>query len=75
MNPNQAEVRPGLTGVMRVLGILAVMVAALIGALAVLGLIPQEALQEWFTKAGLTLVIVVGAAVAIALIARSGPKS
>lgn len=72
MNPNEAEAKPGLSGVLRGIGALAVLVVALIGALAVLGLIPQEALQEWFTKTGLVLVIVIAAAVAMALLARSG---
>ena len=72
MNPNQVEMRPGLPGAMRVIGMLSVVLAALIGVLAVLGVIPQEVLQEWVTKAALVLVIVVGAAVAIAMLARSG---
>ena len=71
MNPNQVEMRPGLPGAMRVVGMLSIVLAALIGVLAVLGVIPQEALQEWVTKAALVLVIVVGAAVAIAMLARS----
>ena len=75
MNPNQAESRGGLPGAMRAIGVLAVVVAALIGVLAVLGVIPQEALQEWFTKAGLVVVIVVAAAIAVALLARSGGKT
>ena len=75
MNPNQAESGGGLPGAMRAIGVLAVIVAALIGVLAVLGVIPDEALQEWFTKAGLVLVIVVAAAIAVALLARSGGKT
>ena len=75
MNPNQAESGGGLPGAMRAIGVLAVVVAALIGVLAVLGVIPQEALQEWFTKAGLVLVIVIAAAIAVALLARSGGKT
>ncbi|MEW6689885.1 MAG: hypothetical protein AB1452_12430 [Pseudomonadota bacterium] len=72
MNPNQVETGGGLPGAMRAVGALAVIVVALIGVLAVLEVIPREALQEWFTKAGLVLVIVVAAAVALALIARAG---
>lgn len=72
MNPNQAETGAGLPGAMRAIGALAVIVVALIGVLTVLDVIPREALQEWFTKAGLVLVIVVAAAIALALIARSG---
>lgn len=72
MNPNEAEVKPGLSGALRGIGALAILVVALIGVLAVLGMIPQEALQEWFTKAGLVLVIVIAAAIAVALLARSG---
>ena len=74
MNPNQAETGGGLPGAMRAIGALAVIVVALIGVLTVLEVIPREALQEWFTKAGLVLVIVVAAAIALALIARSGAK-
>ena len=68
----EPEVRPGLSGALRGIGALAVLVVALIGVLAVLGVIPQEALQEWFTKAGLVLVIVIAAAIVLALLARSG---
>ena len=75
MNPNQVESGGGLPGAMRVIGVLAIIVVALIGILAVLGVIPQEALQEWFTKAGLVLVIVVAAAIALALLARSGGRT
>lgn len=74
MNPNQAETGGGLPGAMRAIGAFAIIVVALIGVLAVLEVIPREALQEWFTKAGLVLVIVVAAAIALALIARSGGK-
>jgi hypothetical protein len=72
MNPNQTETGAGLPGAMRAIGALAVVVVAAIGVLAVLEVIPREALQEWFTKAGLVLVIVVGAAVALGMIARGG---
>jgi hypothetical protein len=75
MNPNQAETGGGLPGAMRAIGALAVIVVALIGVLAVLEIIPREALQEWFTKLGLVVVIVVAAGVAVALIARTGGKS
>lgn len=75
MNPNQTETGGGLPGAMRAIGALAVIVVALIGVLTVLDVIPREALQEWFTKAGLVLVIVVAAAIALALIARAGGKS
>ena len=72
MDPMQAETKPGLPGALRGIGALAVLVVALIGILAVLGVIPQEALQEWFTKAGLVLVIVIAAAIALGMLARSG---
>ena len=72
MNPNQAETRRGLPGAMRAIGALAIVVVALIGVLTVLEVIPREALQEWFTKAGLVLVIVIAAAIALGLLARAG---
>ena len=72
MDPNQAETKPGLSGALRAIGGLAVLVVALIGILAVLGVIPNEALQEWFTKAGLVLVIVIAAAIALGLLSRAG---
>ena len=75
MNPNQAESGGGLPGAMRAIGVLAVIIAALIGVLAVLGVIPDEVLQEWFTKAALVFVIVVAAAIAVALLARSAGKT
>ena len=64
--------QPGLSGALKGIAALAILVVALIGILAVLEVIPREALQEWFTKAGLVVVIVVGAAVALGLISRSG---
>jgi len=54
------------------IAVLAVLIVALIGILAVTEVIPREALQEWMTKAGLVIAIVVGAAIALALLARSG---
>jgi hypothetical protein len=72
MDPNQPEARPGMSGALKAIAVLAVLVVALIGILAVTELIPREALQEWMTKAGLVIAIVVGAAIALALLARSG---
>ena len=68
----ETETRPGLSGALRAIGALAVVVVALIGVLTVLEAIPREALQEWFTKAGLVLVIVIAAAIALGLLARAG---
>lgn len=72
MNPNQAESGAGLPGAMRAIGALAVIAVALIGVLAVLEIIPRDVLQEWFTKTGLVVVIVIAAGIALALIARAG---
>jgi hypothetical protein len=72
MNPNQAETGGGLPGAMRAIGALTVVAVAIIGVLAVLEILPRELLQEWFTKAGLVIAIVVGAAIALAMIARGG---
>jgi hypothetical protein len=47
-------------------------VVAGIGILAVLEIIPRDVMQEWMAKAGLVSAIVVGAAIALALIGRSG---
>lgn len=68
----ETERQPGLSGALKGIAALAILVVALIGVLAVLGVIPNEALQEWFTKAGLVLVIVIAAAIALGLITRSG---
>jgi len=72
MNPNQVETGGGWAGAMRAIGAIAVLGAALIGVLAVLEILPREVLQEWFTKTGLVVAIVVAAAVALAMIARGG---
>jgi hypothetical protein len=63
-----------MSGALRAIAVLAVLVVALIGILAVTEVIPREALQEWMTKAGLVIAIVVGAAIALALLARSGGR-
>jgi hypothetical protein len=72
MDPNQPEAGPGMSGALKAIAVIAVLVVALIGILAVTEVIPREALQEWMTKAGLVIAIVVGAAIALALLARSG---
>jgi hypothetical protein len=72
MDPNQPEARPGMSGALKAIAVISVLVVALIGILAVTEVIPREALQEWMTKAGLVIAIVVGAAIALALLARSG---
>ena len=72
MNPNEPESRGGLTGVLRAIGVLAVLVLALIGILAVLEVISVEELRQWFTKAGLVLAIVVATVVALFVLARGG---
>ncbi|OGA10067.1 MAG: hypothetical protein A3D95_05815 [Betaproteobacteria bacterium RIFCSPHIGHO2_12_FULL_69_13] len=75
MNVNEPEAKAGLPGVLRAIGAIAVTIVALIGVLVVLEVIPREALQEWFTKLGLIAAIVVAAAVALALLMRTGGKS
>lgn len=72
MNPNEKETGGGLPGALRATAAISIIVVALIGVLAVLEVIPREALQEWFTKLGLVIVIVVAAAVALALLVRGG---
>jgi len=71
MNPSE-ESRGGLTGVLRAIGVLAVLVLALIGILAVLEVISVEELRQWFTKAGLVIAIVVATVVALFVLARGG---
>jgi len=72
MEVNQPDPKPAFGGVLRAVAVLAVMVLAGIGILAVLGIIPQEALQEWATKIGLIAAIIAAAAVVLGLLARSG---
>ncbi len=72
IDPNEPESRGGVTAMLRAIGALAVLVAAMIGILVVLDVIPAEALNQWLTKAGLVLVIVVAAAIAIWALARAG---
>jgi uncharacterized membrane protein SirB2 len=74
VDPNQPEAKAGLSGALRSIAVIAVLVVALIGILAVTEVIPREALQEWMTKVGLVIAIVVGAAIALALLARSGGR-
>ncbi len=71
MDVNKPEVQPGIGGLVRVVAALSVLLVAGIGVLAVLGIIPQDALQEWATKGALVALIVVGAGVALVLLSRS----
>jgi hypothetical protein len=70
MEVNETHAPAGLTGVVRAVGVIAVVILALLGIAVVFGLIPQEALQEWLTKAGLTLVIVIAAAVLLGVLMK-----
>ncbi len=72
MNPNEPESRGGVPALLRAVGALAVLVAALIGILAALEVIPAEALREWFTKTALVALIVAAAIVALWALMRSG---
>ena len=72
MNPNEPESRGGLPALLRAIGALAVLALALIGILAVLEVISAEELREWFGRTGLVVAIVVAAAVALFVLARSG---
>ncbi len=71
---NEPEARAGMPGLGRAFAALAVVVLAGIGVLAVFGVIPAEALKEWGTQAGISLVIIVAAAIAIAVLVRGGEK-
>lgn len=72
MNPNEPESRGGLPALLRAVGALAVLVLALIGILAVLGILSAEDLREWFTKAGLVIAIVIATVIALFVLARPG---
>lgn len=74
MDPNQQDTGGGLPGAMRAIAAISILIVALIGVLAVMDVIPREALQEWATKLGLVIVIVVAAAIALALLAKAGRK-
>jgi hypothetical protein len=67
---NEPESRGGIPAMMRAIAALAVVVLAMVGVLVVAEVIPLEALREWATKAGLILLILVAAVVAIAVLAR-----
>jgi hypothetical protein len=57
MNVNQREAPAGLPGVLRAIGVLAVVILALVGMGVVFDFIPREALQEWLTAVALTLLM------------------
>jgi len=70
MNVNEPESRGGVPALLSAIGALAVVILALIGILAVFEVIPREALQDLLTKLGLTALIVIAAAVALAMLVR-----
>lgn len=72
MNPNEPEDRGGLPAALRAIGVIVVVIAALVALGVVFDLIPREALQDWMTKIVLALLVVVGAALALALLVRRG---
>jgi len=69
---NEPESAGGMPALLRAAAALAVVVLAMIGVLAVLDVIPAEMLKEWATKAGLVVLILVAAAIAIAALVRGG---
>jgi uncharacterized membrane protein len=70
MNVNEPHPAVGFSGVLRAIGVLAVLILALVASLVVLDFIPREALQEWLTKFGLIALIVVAAAVALMMLMK-----
>ena len=74
MDVNKPEQGGGLGGVMRAVGAITVVLLAGIAILAVLDVIPREALQEWATKGVLLAVIVAAAAVLLFVLARGGNR-
>ena len=72
MDVNKPEPSAGITGVMRAIAAIAVILVAGVGILAVLGVIPQEALQEWATKDALVALIVASDSVLLYFLSRSG---
>ena len=72
MDPQDNDKVGGLSGALKAVAALSVIFVALVAILAVLGVLPREVLQEWAVKAGLVVLIIVAAAVALAMIGRSG---
>ena len=70
MNVNEPESRGGVPAMLSAIGALAVVILALISILAVFEVIPREALQDLLTKLGLTALIIIAAAVALAMLVR-----
>ena len=70
MNVNEPESRGGVPAMLSAIGALAVVILALIGILAVFEVIPREALQNLLSKLGLTALIIIAAAVALAMLMR-----
>lgn len=73
-DPRQGEPGAGMPGVLKAIAAFAIVVVAAIGVLAVLEVIPREMMQEWFTKGLMLVGILGGAAVALALLGRSGGR-
>ena len=71
-NINEPEARAGLPGMMRFFAALAVVLLAAIGVLVVFDVIPAEALKDWAGKAGISVVIILAAAIAITVLVRGG---
>ena len=71
---NEPEAQAGLSGTMRASAALAVVVIAALGVLVVFDVIPAEALKDWAGKAGISLVILIAAAIAITVLVRGGDK-
>ncbi|MCX7961918.1 MAG: hypothetical protein N2653_10155 [Burkholderiales bacterium] len=76
MDPNskidEPDSRGGRPALLRALAVLAVIAAAIMMVFTVLDVIPLEELSDWGIRAGLIVLIVAAAAVAIATLARGG---
>lgn len=70
MDPNAKEDTAGLSGTLRIVGVMAVLLLALLGILVVLEVIPRSALSEWATKIALVAMIIALAGGAIGLLSR-----
>jgi hypothetical protein len=66
--------RSGLAGALKLIGMLAIVLLALLGALVVLDVIPRDALGELATKILLVACIFGLASAALAFLMRSGKR-
>ena len=64
----------GIAGSLKLIAGVCVLILAVLAALLVLKVIPQEMFQEWITKIGLLALIAALATVVLGILAKSGRK-